>query len=191
MSKILYLKTIDEIRCMTDPYRMKIYLIFRQHEEEGLTVKDIALKMGDSHGKVYYHVKKMLDLGALEIIRTKKINGITAKYYQTTFDDMEIVEEHSEDGQAMAMDSMKKIFKDIFDDNKQAFIKSALDQNVPANERELGENLPAIVSSDLNFTEESYKTFFDELNALVEKHKAPIEDGFTKKIFYTLYNNRE
>ncbi len=62
MEKTLYLRSNKDIRMMTDPYRVSILQVFKKNGEQGFTVQEIADKLGDPHGKVYYHVKKVREL---------------------------------------------------------------------------------------------------------------------------------
>lgn len=85
----LILTTDEEIRVMTDPYRLRIYHIFNNASPTPLTVKDVATRMDEPHGKVYYHIKKMLDIEALKLVREETIKGITAKYYSLAFESID------------------------------------------------------------------------------------------------------
>lgn len=89
--------TIEEVKMIFDPYRLKILKTLHGENTEK-TVKQIAVEMGEAPNKVHYHVKKLLDFGALKLIRTETINGIIAKYYSTAYDGFVIGSEgNSED----------------------------------------------------------------------------------------------
>jgi len=183
MDRILYLQTLEEIRTMTDPYRVKIQVIFAKNGE-AMTVKEVADIMGEAHGKVYYHIKKMIKVGALEVERTEKINGITAKYLRLTFDRIEVKEDHGEDLKG----SMAKVISDYFDEQKQAMIQGTkwMDKSLNPVEQEL-----ALVSSKVYFDQASHKNFMEDLNGLIEKY-AKKDPGLTEKtIFYAIYSNKE
>ena len=77
--------TIEEVKTIFDPYRLKILKTLHGDNTEK-TVKQMAVELGEAPNKVHYHVKKLLDFGALELIRTENINGIIAKYYSTAYD---------------------------------------------------------------------------------------------------------
>ncbi len=187
MKRILHLKTINEIRTMTDPYRMKILQVFSKYNR-AITVKEIAVEMNEVHGKVYYHVQKMMKVGALEITKTEKINGIVAKYYEIAFDEMIVGDDKLEDDHAEeAMDSMSLVIGGIFDEHKNAFIEG-MSKLEGASELEAQ---TALVSADLRFNDESFSSFMKDLTELIEKHSLSQtidqDKPCAKKFFYTLY----
>ncbi len=113
----LILTSDKEIRVMTDPYRMRIYHIFKSAAPTSLTVKDVADQMDEPHGKVYYHIKKMLDLQALKLVREEKIKGITAKYYTLAFDTIDF----------RFLDLDKKKRADLLNNNIASMLSQTMD----------------------------------------------------------------
>ena len=83
MKDVKHLKTLEEIRAISDPYRYKILNCFYKIGEP-ITVKQLADELGEVPAKVHYHVKKMEKAGLLTLVHTKEINGIIAKYYEPT-----------------------------------------------------------------------------------------------------------
>ncbi len=189
MSKIFYANTKEEIRAMTDPYKMEILIYFQIKKDSSLTVQDIATLMNETHGKIYYHIKKLVDIGALELVSTKKINGITAKYYQVTYDEFQIgnieAEEKSK-AEDLAVDGIKAFMTKTFDTIRDQFIESLTDENFTKEDQQLKENQPSIMSFDIGFSEESYEEFLNDVQALFEKHMESPEKNFKKKIFFTM-----
>lgn len=82
---IFIANTIEEVKTIFDPYRLKILKTLHGENTEK-TVKQIAVELGEAPNKVHYHVKKLVDFGALELIKTENINGIIAKYYSTAYE---------------------------------------------------------------------------------------------------------
>lgn len=83
MVKEKILSTLEEIKVISDPFRLKILFIFDE-EQTPLTVKQMAVKLEEVPAKVHYHVKELERIGVLEIVETKEKAGIVEKYYMPT-----------------------------------------------------------------------------------------------------------
>lgn len=83
MEKVKVLSSLEEIRVFSDPFRFKIVLAFAE-DRLSMTVKQIAVKLGEVPAKVHYHVKELERIGVLEIVETKEKAGIIEKYYLPT-----------------------------------------------------------------------------------------------------------
>lgn len=192
----LIISTQEEIRLMTDPYRIDIIQILRKQKDKALTVKDIASILNEPHGKVYYHVQKLFKFGALYIEKTEKINGIVAKYYALNFNMMEI-QSNSQDGDvAINSSHAMTMVNKLYDDSKAEFLNyvknAAKFRETILGTKEEHEGLfgSLLQSTTLFFTEESYKKFTETINALIDEHahEKKIEGEFEKAIFLTMYN---
>lgn len=80
MDDVRYISTSEELEILSDPFRLSIINIFREHGKP-LTVKGCADLMSEVPAKVHYHVKKLLKINILELDHIEVINGINAKYY--------------------------------------------------------------------------------------------------------------
>lgn len=83
--KIFIAKTAEEVKMVFDPLRLRI-LEAIYHNDEEMNVKEIATEIEEAANKVHYHVMKLVDFGALKLVRTEAINGIIAKYYTNAYD---------------------------------------------------------------------------------------------------------
>ncbi len=81
---VLVLKTDEDVKMVFDPFRKKIVVAYLE-SKESLTAKQIADKISDSPAKVNYHIKKLVNYGALKLDKTENINGILAKYYKSAY----------------------------------------------------------------------------------------------------------
>lgn len=123
MEKMKTLTTLEEIKAFSDPYRMQIIRCFKELGEPA-TVKQIADEMGEVPAKVHYHVKKLEKANILELIYTKEIKGIIAKYYNPTAKFFRI--ENCDYEMPMFKDFLtktQKLFSNVFDDAKRIFIE--------------------------------------------------------------------
>lgn len=197
MKKTLYLRSNKDIRMMTDPYRVSILQVFKKNGEQGFTVQEIADKLGDPHGKVYYHVKKLENYGALAVDRTKVINGIVAKYYKLTFDTIDILDDPNTQIKNMVkvnetMKMIAKLYNDSRDDSLK-FIQhcEALKRSsdTPAKKKNIAEDDCFVTTMSGYFTEENYPKFKADIIELLKKYS--IQDTeisqVKKGIFLSVY----
>lgn len=184
---------MDDVRTMTDPYRTKIIMIFHRYKNEALTVKTIAEEMGDAHGKVYYHVKKMLDMDALELVRTEKVKGFTAKYYRLAFD--EIQADYDSEGEPPKRQEMISSYGQMinsyfnqFRDSFTGFVEEVGD-DYPYKP---GEKKSYLSAAKLYMNEENYEAFQKALVNLAEKYgeERQGEDTFQKTLFYAVFSEK-
>lgn len=89
MKKQIILKSLEEIKVISDPFRTKILFLF-DDAMEPLTVKQMAVKLEEVPSKVHYHVKELERIGVLEIVETKEKAGILEKYYLPTAETFKI-----------------------------------------------------------------------------------------------------
>lgn len=68
-----------QVRCIVHPLRSSILMLFAA--DVPLSVQRMAEKLELPHGKVYYHVRKLVDHGFLEEVRRSTINGIEERFY--------------------------------------------------------------------------------------------------------------
>lgn len=83
------LSTLDEIKTFSDPFRLKILMCFAEGDEP-MTVKQMAVKLGEVPAKVHYHVKELERINILEIVDTREKSGILEKYYLPTAENIRI-----------------------------------------------------------------------------------------------------
>ncbi|AJS59255.1 winged helix-turn-helix domain-containing protein [Paenibacillus sp. IHBB 10380] len=154
------LRTLEEIRIYSDPYRMDIMGEFQKIDRPA-TIKEIADIMGEVPAKVYYHAKKLISIDLLTLDHTKQINGITAKYYQPFQGGVSIVRSeihHSE--QHVFLSEAQKLLEDIYTKSKNKFISLSNIDN-PYGKLE---------NSEVYLTSEEAKEFFEWINQFHMKH---------------------
>ena len=71
------------IRILMDEKRQDVLRALREGNRP-MTVSQIADVLGVSPANVHFHVRKLVDIGVLHIVRTEEIRGIIAKYYEPT-----------------------------------------------------------------------------------------------------------
>lgn len=116
--------TDEEIRAISDPYRLRIMGEIRS-AGDALTVKQIADRMKETPSKVFYHVKKLEKNGILKIVRTKVVNGIVAKFYNFTAKRFTLKNRETDKSiDNIDINSYEKIMSTLFDENKKMIINS-------------------------------------------------------------------
>ncbi|MFW6117531.1 MAG: helix-turn-helix domain-containing protein [Thermoproteota archaeon] len=80
---------VKEIAVTQDPKKLKKILngftwkILSMLSEEEMYPLEIARELGVHEQRIYYHIRKLEEAGAIEVARKEKKKGATAKYYQT------------------------------------------------------------------------------------------------------------
>lgn len=194
MEDVKVLKTIEEIRAISDPYRNKILNCFYRIGEP-ITVKQLADELGEVPAKVHYHVKKMEKAGVLTLVYTKKVNGIIAKYYEPTARVFNLV---GEDG---AMDPVKinaaqKAIAEVFEDGKRTFLKQMellidevkdKDKNKSKNNKRKSFN-NQVGTENIYLTDEEAMDLLKYISDLFEKkRKKPAEEKEDIKEYQIFY----
>ena len=81
MDKVKVLRSLEEVKALSDPYRFKILNCFYEMKKPA-TVKQIADKLGEVPANIHYHVKKLEKFDIVRLHHTEEIRGIVAKYYK-------------------------------------------------------------------------------------------------------------
>jgi DNA-binding transcriptional ArsR family regulator len=76
---LLVLETTEQIKCFTDPLRIRVLRILR---ERAATNQQIADELGEPHAKVLYHVRFLLEVGLVKLVEQRITGGNVEKYYR-------------------------------------------------------------------------------------------------------------
>jgi DNA-binding transcriptional ArsR family regulator len=119
---------VKEISIMQDAQKLKMILgklswkILMMLSEEEMYPLEIARQLGVHEQKVYYHIRKLAEAGAISVVREEKKKGATAKYYKTVSPAFGI--EFPEGYKTMqkpsllaASEQIQKFFKEFIDEN--------------------------------------------------------------------------
>lgn len=165
------IKTDEEVKVFTDPYRLKIIDTFYAHEGP-LTVKGVADIMGEVPAKVHYHVKKLIAIELLELDHIEVVNGINAKYYQLICDEfrLEFTKGDDQADYIQQPDQVEKMLYSLMDKHKSDV--RALREYLLTCEDHDKENIQSgnISSKDLYLSEEDYKDLMLTLKGIYKKY---------------------
>jgi len=82
-------RKVKDIKIVEDPKKLKMILgklsweIMVMLSKKEMYPLEIAKKLGVHEQKVYYHIRKLANAGAITVAREEKKKGATAKYYKT------------------------------------------------------------------------------------------------------------
>lgn len=152
----MYLRTKKDIKVFSDPYRIKLLTVVKRIQPA--TVKQVADMVGDSPAKVHYHIKKFLDVGILRLHHTESINGIIAKYYETTAMSY-VIDTSDENSDEALLESAEVTVKNCFAAISNQFIKDLqIHKNLdPETKEKLGDIDGVITEKRIYLTPEEYK----------------------------------
>lgn len=79
------MKVLDDpaqLRAIASPERLRILHLFAAGEP--LSVKEMAERLGEPHGRVHYHVRRLVETGFLQEVGRREVKGISERFYYVT-----------------------------------------------------------------------------------------------------------
>lgn len=185
MLKIKTLSTAEEVKAVSDPYRLRILQIFKSMQRPA-TVKQIADKMSEVPAKVHYHVKMLEKAGLLVLVHTKEINGIIAKFYEPTAESFKIKNTESDDiTNQLLLTETTKLISSMYDESKRTLIET-LDGKVKAGVKD---EETIITKEHIYVTKEEAKELSNYITKFCEnKLKKTDENRKEYQVFFSLIN---
>ena len=78
MRDVLYLERIEQAETLMKPQRIEV---LRQLADPR-TCTEVAARLGQTPQRVYYHVKRLVDAGLVDLVSERKVRGIHEGIYQ-------------------------------------------------------------------------------------------------------------
>lgn len=78
MRDVLYLERLEQAETLLKPQRVEV---LRQLAEPR-TCAEVAAALGQTPQRVYYHVKRLVEAGLVELVSERRVRGITEGTYQ-------------------------------------------------------------------------------------------------------------
>jgi DNA-binding transcriptional ArsR family regulator len=78
MRDVLYLERLEQAETLLKPQRVEV---LRQLAEPR-TCAEVAAALGQTPQRVYYHVKRLVEAGLVELVSERRVRGITEGSYQ-------------------------------------------------------------------------------------------------------------
>lgn len=79
MVKRLKTQTLELMKVMSDRRRTRILHLAA---DQPVTVKQLAEQLGEEPSRLYYHVKKLMEVDLLEVVETRQHGNLVEKYYK-------------------------------------------------------------------------------------------------------------
>lgn len=182
MKNVYEVKTKDELKVISDPFRMSIIKTFLQNDKS-MTLKDVADILGVAPSKVHYHAKKIIAYNMLVLDYTKEINGIIAKYYKSGYDSYKIDYSDLDDNMDdKFISSTEEMVVKLLDDFSNTFVERIRAKYKMLEEKKIDESVDDIevkgsISQDSLFlTEDDYKNVVAEISEIFDRYNKKSDD---------------
>ena len=184
MKDIKELTDADEIKAISDPYRIQIISCFRKLDRPA-TVKNIADEMGEVPAKVYYHIKKLEKVGILKLVYTENIKGIIAKYYELTAKSFSIKHEDKEIESSLSqvfLGETEKFVQNTFNHSKDIFLNEIRNSKSSNNEIE-----GRLMTNTMYLTDEEAEELKEYINNFMHIHSknSPVNNNKKEYHFFS------
>lgn len=176
MKNVYEVKTKEQLKVISDPFRMSIIKTFLK-SNKSMTLKDVADILGVAASKVHYHAKKIIAYDMLILDYTKEINGIIAKYYKSSYDSYQInygeLDENMDDKFISVAEEM--VIK-LTGDFSNTFVERIREKHKMLGEKKSNDIIAdveikgAITQDSLFLTEEEYKNVVLEIGKIFDKY---------------------
>lgn len=80
MKESIILKTLEQIKVLSHPLRLRI---LESLSRKPMTTMQVAEKLGEKPTSLYHHVDLLEEAGFIELVNTRKKRGTIEKYYRT------------------------------------------------------------------------------------------------------------
>lgn len=177
------LKTLEEIRIYSDPYRIQILEEFHKFDRPA-TMKEVADAMHEVPAKVYYHAKKLEKIGLLKLVDTKLVNGITAKYYEPFKGHIYITKKELDEPVKQVFQShTEKLLNTLYEKNKIRFLKAA-QADTPSTQ---------LTNTNVYLNKKQADELFQWIGDFCEQHKDANKspDSESYEVFFTISKSED
>ncbi len=144
MKDVLVMTDLDQIKCISQPFRLKILESF---ENESATAKMISERLEEPHAKVNYHMKEMLKHNILKPIEEVVKLGVVEKYYRPVAMQFVVNSASMKLADETVRESINQYRLMIFDVTSQAFYRAIEQTETP-------KSLKLEMHHDVHFTDE-------------------------------------
>ncbi|SEK40490.1 Winged helix-turn-helix DNA-binding [Pseudobutyrivibrio ruminis] len=146
--KEIILDTPEKNKIYMNPQRQRLIRLM-QISGEAMTPKQLSKELGISPSAATAHIKKLESLGVLRLDYTKKINGITAKYY--ALEDVNISLKTNEQQDDSVVNEQEVFLNYMMNENWQGFLEYKKGIWAGENKSRVGaENLSAVHQTEIS-----------------------------------------
>jgi DNA-binding transcriptional ArsR family regulator len=166
------LTTIDQLRCLADPLRLRILSIFA---ESPRTTKQVADLLGEKPTRLYHHVESLLNAGVIELTETRPNRGTVERYYRAVANQFTVADSllALESKGSTVSGPVSKIASSILDSTRDELARLA-EEGMEGPE----DDLPMVARALVTGSPRQIRAIRGKLAALLEPHgKAKDERG--------------
>ncbi|HWQ46498.1 MAG TPA: helix-turn-helix domain-containing protein [Longilinea sp.] len=167
---------IATLRVLADPLRSKIHEMLTV---QPLTVRQVADRLGESAGKLYYHFNLLEKHNLIKVISTRKVVNMMEKTYVATSRCIDVDSSLLNTATDEGRESILTLAASTLDTTREDMLRSlhariqAVENGAPENPREIILNRLSV-----RLREDTYQEFVDRLHKLLADFEAAgIEDN--------------
>lgn len=87
LAEIFTIETLEQLRALTDPLRMRI---LEQLVQQPMTMSQLGSLFGETTAKMHYHVRELERLGFIRLVEKRERGGFLEKYYRAVARDVQV-----------------------------------------------------------------------------------------------------
>ena len=187
MKESIILKTLDQIKVLSHPLRMKI---LEALSRKPMTTMQVAEKLGEKPTGLYHHVDLLEEAGFIKLIGARKKRGTVEKYYKTVARrfsiDRKLLELSSSAKEAIG--GLQEMVLGFLNDTASEIQKSITDKLINKEDKK---SKALIWRTHIRGSKQQIKKLKKEFEKLIEKcdemdsEDGEVEYGFTL-LFYPI-----
>lgn len=182
------LTTKEQLDIYMSPTRQKLLRLLSL-EGSPMTPKQLADKLEISASGVQHHIKKLIQLGVVELDHTETINGINASFYKparvTVSIGLSESDELSEQKEVLVQNSIAQIY-----DGFRSHMKKMMDLTGEKDINKL-QSLGDILSGVVYLSEEQSAELIRLITGFIEQHSSPTTGSKPWEYAIIAYNAEE
>lgn len=159
MKEVLVLRDLEQIKCISQTYRISILEAF---EDQPATAKMISEKLDEPHAKINYHLKEMLKYGIIILVKEVAKLGIVEKFYLPVAKQFVVDSKTMKISDANVRESLNQYRLMIYNKISETFYNA-----IGHNDEQI---LKMNMIYDLYLTDDEANQLYDELKAVLQKY---------------------
>lgn len=173
IADVFTISDLDTLKKLTHPQRVEILHALQQPK----TVKSIAAEIEADPTKLYYHIRQMEQIGAIQVVETNIVSGIVEKKYLVTAYSYQVEEnlfsgDEPIDSEVEFPKIMDAVFKSTINQARRSAKAGLIDMQKPRDDNPIS---VAIMSSILSLNAEQLAAFSGRMQSLMDEF-APASD---------------
>ena len=172
---------LESMKVISDPLRFQLLEMLT---DQPLTVKQIAVRLGLSPSRLYYHVNMLEKHNMIQVVETRLVSGIQEKTFAAVADNFEIAPELLSRPTDRDLQRMESLIASHLDLTRQDLIRSlrararALERGAEPHPR--GTMVTRVTA---HLDDSLSREFLRRLHDLVEEFEAASQPGEDRQLF--------